>query len=96
MTEEVIEQPESSDAWTNFDAFVDFMKKLTDVVMRSAKILSDLYISVISTTSNKRVVHLMKHGKKNRTRKKNLHRLQKSYLIFLKRHKEKGENNEDN
>ena len=93
---EVIEQSESSDAWAGFDALVYFLKKVTEVVMQTAKILSDLYISIISMSSNKRVVHLMKYGKKNRTRKKNMHRLHKNFLIFLKRHKEKGENYEDN
>lgn len=43
------------------------------------------YIYIYNAVANKRVMHLMKHGRTERIRKKNRNRLYSEWKLFVKR-----------
>ena len=43
------------------------------------------YIYIYNTVANKRVMHLMKHGRTERIRKKNRNRFYSEWKLFVKR-----------
>lgn len=43
------------------------------------------YIYICNSVANKRVMHLMKHGKTERIRKKNRNRFYSEWKLFVKR-----------
>lgn len=43
------------------------------------------YIYIYNAVANKRVMHLMKHGRTERIRKKNLNRFYSEWKLFVKR-----------
>ncbi|MBR1620133.1 hypothetical protein IJ674_09605 [bacterium] len=73
------------------DAITDAFAKLADairdviqdLVEKVIKPLVDNLISYFKSFSNSRVKHLAYHAKKYRTRKKNLHRMQKDFIRLL-------------
>lgn len=42
---------------------------------KTSLMLSGLYDAILSSCNNKRIIHLVKHGRKERIRKKNLNRI---------------------
>lgn len=56
---------------------VEAIKGIMPVVKELANFIGKLYVSIMQEYPNKRVVHLALHGKKERTRKKNINRIYK-------------------
>ena len=44
-----------------------------------------IYIYIYNAVANKRVIHLMKHGRTERIRKKNRNRFYSEWRLFIKR-----------
>lgn len=81
------------------DVIVDAFTKLADTIKEVIQEIAEkvikplvesltsyfksLWNSLIPTYSNSRVKHLAYHAKKYRTRKKNLHRMQKDFIRLL-------------
>lgn len=55
-----------------------FLNKFASVIKEIIKLYVSVYNAIFPDGLNSKVLHLAKHGKKLRTRKKNLHRIQKA------------------
>lgn len=70
------------DAVSNFiQVFAE--KVIKPIVDAVAEFLKTVWGALFATYANSKVRHLALHGKKNRTRKKNLHRMQKEFIKLL-------------
>lgn len=69
------------------DAVMEVFNRIAEVIRPIAEWVVEFFNTtwnaMISTYANKRVKHLAFHAKKHRTRKKNLHRMQKDLIRLL-------------
>ena len=61
----------------NYERIVIAIKDICDWLFPIVKHAIEIAADALTQYPNKRVVHLALHGKKSRTRKKNLHRIYK-------------------
>lgn len=61
----------------NYERIIVAVKDIVDWLLPIVKRALEYAADALAQYPNKRVVHLALHGKKSRTRKKNLHRIHK-------------------
>lgn len=91
MSEEILTQEQIDDIAEAIqgvvDAVVEVFKRIVEairpVVEGIVEFFKTAWNAMISAYANKRVRHLALHAKKHRTRKKNLHRMQKDFIRLL-------------
>ena len=85
LTEAAMENDiDISELKTPADYFEEFNEDLTEFAKFMSEMCEKLYNFAVDLLTNKRVRHLSRHGK-GRTKKKNIHRIQKEFVRMQKR-----------
>lgn len=69
------ENEELTKALEEAEAIKQLAEFVAEVIRAVAEVIKEVWAAIINAYPNKRVVHLAKHAKKERTRKRNINRI---------------------